>query len=489
MSPQTVALLVALGVVASAVLVGAFGARGKRGDPRDFLVAGRSFGSLLLWLLLAGEIYTTFTFLGAAGWAYGKGAPIFYVLCYGPIAYIIGFFVMPLVWRVAKHYDLLTVGDLFAERYASKPLGAFVALVGFVFLVPYVTLQLTGLEVLLQIAGYGSFDADRAVVVAVIVMAAFVFVTGLRGTAWTSIAKDALVLCAVAFAGIALPMRFFGSPAGVIARVETLHPGWLTLHASNVYSPAWFVSTVLLTGATFFLWPQSMAAVYSAKSADALRRNYIFLPAYQIMLVLMIFAGLTALLVMPGLTGADVDKSFVLVVARHYPPWVLGAVAGAGCLAALVPVCGQLLAAAGLAVKNILVDGARWRPSALAETLAMRICVVVVAIAALVLWAFLKTTLVELLLIAYNGIAQCIPGVAFAFWWPRATPAGIAAGIATGILVLVAFAQEPVLAGINTGVVALAANGIVAALVSVFSPAPPAGRVRRFLTAARGESL
>ena len=53
---------------------------------------GRSFGTVFLWILLAGEIYTSFTVLGAAGWAYGKGAPAFYILAYGAVAYLIGYF-------------------------------------------------------------------------------------------------------------------------------------------------------------------------------------------------------------------------------------------------------------------------------------------------------------------------------------------------------------------------------------------------------------
>lgn len=486
---STVALGIAGAIVLAAGLVGYLGARGRLVNPQEYLVAGRSIGALLLWLLSAGEIYTTFTFLGVAGWVYGKGAPVFYILCYGPVAYIIGYFTLPLIWNAAKKFDLLTLGDFFAVRYTSKALGAVVALVGFAFLIPYVTLQLTGLQVLLGIAGYGAIDAQSAVFVAVLIMSLFVFATGLRGTAWTSVVKDALVLGGVAFAGIVLPMHFFGSPAAVIARVQAATPGWLTLkNAGTGYTAAWFVSTVLLQGVTFFLWPQSISATYSAKSAAALRRNAIFLPVYGIMLVLMLFAGLTALLLIPGLKGAEADKSFMLVVAKYYPPWVLGAIAGAGCLAALVPVSAQLLAAAGLVVKNVMEDALGWKAREAQRTMMMRVLVVVLAAAALTMWAFFKTTLVELLLIGYNGIAQFIPGVALAFAWRRATAWGIGVGIAAGLVVLATAAQEQTLFGINTGAVALAANMIVAVLVSLATPAPAIERVEQFRAAALSDS-
>src|ERR1022692_3964902 len=158
MTPATIALgIVAIAVVGAAA-TGVYGAAGRLKTPHEYMVGDRSFGSILLWLLMAGEIYTSFTFLGAAGFAYGLGAPAFYILCYGPVAYTIGFFLTPKIRAVGAKYGMLTGPDFFRVRYRSTGLAALVTLVGFVSLVPYVTLQLTGLQVLLSIAGFGSFD-------------------------------------------------------------------------------------------------------------------------------------------------------------------------------------------------------------------------------------------------------------------------------------------------------------------------------------------
>jgi SSS family solute:Na+ symporter len=490
MSPTVIALSVVALIVAVAVATGLIGAYRKIPNPGEYLVAGRSLGALLLWLLLAGEIYTAFTFLGAAGWAYGKGAPAYYILCYGPVAYLIGYFVMPLFWNVAKQFNLLTIGDFFATRYDSKALGAFVGLIGFVFLIPYVTLQMTGLQILLGIAGYGTVNAQTGVFVAVIVMAIFVFITGLRGTAWTSVVKDAVVLAGVIFAGVVMPIHFFGSPAAVIAKVEALRPTWLVLTTSGTgYTTTWFVSTVALNAAAFFLFPQTVMSVYSAKSANSLRRNYIFLPLYQVMLVLMLFAGLTGLLLVPGLTGTHVDEAFMLAVAKYYPPWLLGAIAGAGCLAALVPVSAQLLGATGLVVKNVFADLFAPNASERQRTMLMRVLVLVLAAAALVMWALYKTTLVELLLISYNGMAQFIPGAFSAFWWRRATAWGVVAGIAAGMVVLAVWAKVPMPFGINIGIIALGANIVVMALVSMVTRPPGQDVIERFRDAAFSNSV
>ena len=248
MTPATVALgIVALAVIA-AVVLGVVGARGRLKTPLEYMVGGRSFGSLLLWLLMAGEIYTSFTFLGAAGYAYGLGAPSFYILCYGPVAYAIAFFLTPKIRGVGAKYGMLTGPDFFRIRYRSVALAALATFVGFVSLVPYVTLQLTGLQVLLSIAGFGAFDTKGAVVIALLLITAFVFVTGLRGTAWASILKDALVLIAVVFAGIALPHRFGGGWEGTLRAVEHAHPGWLTLAPGMApHGVEWFVGAVVVS--------------------------------------------------------------------------------------------------------------------------------------------------------------------------------------------------------------------------------------------------
>jgi len=468
----TIALAIVAAVVLGTMLFGLRGVRGVTMNAQEYIVGGRRFGALLLWLLLAGEIYTTFTFLGAAGWAYGKGAPAYYILCYGTIAYIISFFLAPPVHRIARERGYLTGPDFFRDRYGSRLLGALVALLGFVMLVPYVTLQLTGLQILLQIAGYGSINALAAVAIGFFVVAIFTFVTGLRGAAWASIVKDALVLIGVIFAGLVLPSQFFGSPAGALDAVLRDHPNWLTIGPPSAPNGiAWVVTTTVLTACGFFMWPQSMAAIYSARDEDTLRRNAVFLPFYQVMLLLVFFAGFAALEIIPGLTGPAADQSFMLVVQKYYPAWVLGFIAAAGTLAALVPASVQLLAAASIVGKNVFADYGILKDEA-TQTRMTRILVLVVALLAFAFWALAKTTLVGLLLIGYNGITQLFPGVVLGIAAKRPPAGAVAAGIIAGILVLVYYAAtgQGQVMGINTGLIALAANAAVLTIVWAVAP-------------------
>ena len=100
------ALTIVVVVVVGTILFALRSVRHVKMDPQQYIVAGRSFGTLFLWVLLAGEIYTTFTFLGVAGLAYASGAPAFYALTFGTCAYFIGYFLTPAIWRVGQEISI-----------------------------------------------------------------------------------------------------------------------------------------------------------------------------------------------------------------------------------------------------------------------------------------------------------------------------------------------------------------------------------------------
>src|ERR1043166_3503459 len=128
MTPGMIALLIISAIVGLGSFAGFYaGSRKKTLDLEQWAVAGRGFGVVFVWLLLAGEIYTTFTFLGASGWAYSRGGPALYVIAYMPLAYALSFFVLPPVWELGRKYQLQTQPDFFQLRYGNKWLSGFVA--------------------------------------------------------------------------------------------------------------------------------------------------------------------------------------------------------------------------------------------------------------------------------------------------------------------------------------------------------------------------
>ena len=64
------------------ILVGLLSGRGRDKSLTEWSVSSRGLGGLFVWLLMAGETYTSFSFLGTAGWSYSYGAPILYLVGY-----------------------------------------------------------------------------------------------------------------------------------------------------------------------------------------------------------------------------------------------------------------------------------------------------------------------------------------------------------------------------------------------------------------------
>lgn len=468
MTPSLIALSVIAGIVVVASVVGFYAGARHKMDLEEWTVGGRGFGLLLVWLLMAGEVYTTFTFLGASGWAYSRGGPALYILAYMPLAYVLSFFILPPIWEVGRKYRLQTQSDFFQLRYGSKTLSAFVALIGVIFIIPYLQLQLVGLGIIVEVSSFGGVHRTPAMIVAFAIVAAFVSTSGIRGVAWVSVIKDFLLLFAAVFIGVAVPYTYFGGIGKMFAAVIQAKPTHLVMPGSTRnLGHAWYISTVLLTSFGFYMWPQAFGSSFTAKSGDTLRRNAVVMPLYGITMPLMLFVGLSALLVLPDLTNGDL--SLLTIVRKTFPAWFLGLVGGAGALTAMVPAAIQILTAATLFAKNL------WRPifapnmsDQQVATLA-RITVLAITAVALVSAVFSSATIVSLLLLGYAGVTQFFPGVVLGLFSKRVSGPAVFAGMVVGILIvtfLTLTGRDPWM-GLNAGFAALCLNFAVVAAVSL----------------------
>ncbi len=482
MNSSLVALTVISVIVAAGSFVGFYAGSHRKMDLEQWIVGGRGFGMLLVWLLMAGEVYTTFTFLGASGWAYSKGGPVLYILGYQPLMYVVSFFVLPQVWEAGRRYRLQTQADFFQVRYRSKYLAAFVALVGVVFIIPYLQLQLTGLGIIVEVASFGGIHRTPAMVISFAIVAAFVLTSGVRGVAWVSVLKDILLLFAAVFVGVAVPYIYFGGIGPMFAALARANPGHLVMPgATTNLGHAWYVSTVFMVALGFYMWPHFFGASFTAKSGNTLRRNAVIMPFYSVTMPLMFFVGLAATLVLPGLANGDL--SLLTIVRKTFPAWFLGIIGGAGALTAMVPAAIQILTAATLFAKNlcrpILSPGMTDQQVAkLAKA-----TVLVITAAALCSAIYSSTTLVSLLLVGFAGVTQFFPGVVLGLYSKRVTTSGVFAGMVTGVLlvVLLILSNHDPIMGLNAGFIALCCNFAVTGVVSLLSSKNESGFEQDFV--------
>lgn len=472
MSPSVVALTIISIIVVLGSVIG-FSARYRRQmDLEQWACAGRGLGLVLVWLLMAGEMFTAYTFLGASGWAYSRGAPVMYVVGYWPLGCVVGFFILPLIWEVGNKHRMQTQADFFQVRFGSKFLAASVALLGVVSLVPYMQLQLTGLGLIVEEASYGGIHRTPAMVVAFGLVAAFVFVSGVRGVAWVSIAKDLLLLGSAVFIGLAIPHIYFGGIGRMFAALARVKPAHLVLPGSTAnQGHAWYISTVLVSALSFYMWPHFFAATFTAKNGQILRRNAALMPLYALAIPFMLFVGFTAVLVLPHLR--DGDLSMLLIVRKTFPPWFLGLIGGAGALTAMVAAAIQLLCAATLYAKNLIkpIFAPRMTESQVAAL--SKVIVLVLTAGAVLLAIYSSVSLISLYLLGVNGVAQMFPGVLLGLFSRRATTSGVFAGLVTGVVIAAALTltnRDP-FHGLNAGFLALCVNFAVTIIVSAVTRA------------------
>jgi SSS family solute:Na+ symporter len=460
-----------------ALVLGFLARRGKDMNLEQWTVGGRGFGAIFVFLLLAGEIYTTFTFLGGSGYAYGKGAPAYYILAYGTLAYVISYFMLPPIWRFAKENRLYSQPDFFIRKYDSAALGVLVAIVDIVALVPYLVLQFKGLGIIVEIAGYGAISSTVAIWTGAIIVAAYVMVSGVHGSAWTSVAKDTMILVIVIFLGLYLPIHYYGGLGAMFEAIEKAKPGFTVLpaHGESLW---WYASTVLLTALGFFMWPHSFGSIYTARSATVIRKNAFLLPLYQLILLFVFFVGFAATLQVPGLTGSDIDLALFKLSAKTFDPWVVGVIGATGVLTALVPGSMILMTAATLLANNLYRAVSPSVDDRQVSQLA-KLLVPVVALVAVFFTLKGGETIVALLLMGYSFVTQLFPAAVLSLAQRNfATREGAAAGIIAGVATVAAVSLSgvnfhklawlpPEIQDLNIGIVALAVNFIVLVIVSL----------------------
>ncbi len=494
---MNVALAIIVAFVALAIGLALRSRRGHDMDLEQWSVGGRGFGTIFVFLLMAGEIYSTFTFLGGAGFAYGSGGAAYYILGYGTLAYVLSYYLLPAVWRYATPRKLVSQADVFTSAYASRALGVLVSVVAVGAMIPYLALQLKGLGIIVSQTSYGKISSTAAVWIGAFALSVYVAAAGIRGSAWSAALKDVLTLSVVVFIGLYLPIHYFGSIGSMFHQVEAAKPGFTALRGDQL-TPVWFSSTVLLTALGFYMWPHTFGSALSAKDENVFRRNAAFMPLYQLLIAFVFFVGFAALLKVPKL--GDSDLALLSVAKDAFPQWFVGVIGSAGVMCALVPGSMLLIASATTVAKNI-VRGLNPEMTDASTSRLTKLMVPVIALGGVAFVFAGGQTLVTLLLLGYALVTQLFPSLVMALAAPgRVTKQGAMAGIVAGVGMVAAMSfagatpetsstvdsfiggLPSFLGQLNLAIVALVVNLVVTVVVSAItrgSAAEPTGRFRR----------
>ncbi len=434
-------------------------------------LGGRKFGTVVTWFLLGGDLYTAYTFIAVPALVFGMGAIGFFALPYTIMVYPLIFVVMPRLWSVCRANGYVTPADFVRGRYGSRHLGLVMALTGILATMPYIALQLVGMQIVLAALGV---DGDWPLIIAFVILAAYTYKSGLRAPALIAVVKDTLIYVTILVAVIYIPSKIGGLGAMFDAADKALperdKPGSLIPEGANAqvaYATLAFGSALAL-----FLYPHAITAVLGAKSAQTVRRNAALLPAYTFLLGLIALLGYMA--IARGIDPSDPNFAVPDLFLNVFPSWFVGFAFAAIAIGALVPAAVMSIAAANLFTRSIYKAYLRPDATHADEARVAKIVSLLVKVGALVIIVALPTKYaIELQLLGGVWILQTLPSIVIGLytrWLHRfALVAGWAVGMVLGTLMAASQDFAPTypleLFGttINayTGIFALAANLVV----------------------------
>jgi len=349
---------------------GFFAARWRRPKSMSSLdewgLGGRGFGGVITWFLLGGDLYTAYTFVAVPAAMYATGAVSgFFAVPYTIVAYPIIFIFLPRLWSVSHKHRYVTPADFIRGRYGSRTLALAVAITGIVATMPYIALQLVGIQAVLDTMGIGgtgnTFVRDLPLIIAFAVLAAYTYSSGLRAPALIAFVKDALIyvviIAAIIYIGVKIGYGTIFDDAK--AKFDTPGPtGKLTGTFLTSNSTYWAYGTLAFGSAVaLFMYPHSMTGVLASKSRNTIRRNAVFLPMYSLLLAFLALLGFAAISVKTSVIGQDGKPNAQLAVPHFFqqvfPSWFAGVAFAAIAIGGLVPAAIMSIAASNLFTRNI----------------------------------------------------------------------------------------------------------------------------------------
>ncbi len=414
-------------------------------------LGGRSFGTFIAWFLIGGDLYTAYTFVAVPALLYAGSAIGFFAVPYTIVVYPLIFLFLPRLWSVSHRHGYVTPADFVKGRYDSRPLALAVALTGILATMPYIALQLVGIEVVLEVMGIGveesSWLAGHApLFIAFAVLAAYTYSSGLRAPALIAFVKDSLIYIVILTAIIYLPTQLGGWDSIFSAaqdNFDTFNADNADAIAAGAASPKsmipapllhWaYASLALGSALALFMYPHSVTAVLSTRNRSVIRRNAALLPAYSFLLGLLALLGLVA--IAAGVQVANPQQAVPQLFENEFPDWFAGVAFAAIAIGALVPAAIMSIAAANLWTRNIYKAFINRDATPAQEAKQSKVASLLVKFGALAFVLFVSTTYaLDLQLLGGVWMLQTFPAIVIGLYTAWCHRTALLAGWALGMV-------------------------------------------------------
>ena len=251
------------------IVLGFYGKYWRRGDlnnVHEWSLAGRKLGTALVFFLIGADIYTAYTFVAIPSGVFAKGSLYFFAIPYVALTFGIALVTMPRLWSLSREKGYITASDFAKDRFSSKTLSILIAITGIISLLPYIALQIVGMQSVLTVMLSGTANSNTveeiSLLTAFVTLAAFTYTSGLRGATLTAVFKDIMIWVTVIALILVVPLSIGGGGGFGTAFKDLKKQSYITLSDSLVPG---YATLVLGSALALYLYPHAINGVEDNK--------------------------------------------------------------------------------------------------------------------------------------------------------------------------------------------------------------------------------
>ncbi len=416
----------------------------------------------LTYALTLAVYCTSWTYFGSVGVASRSGLD-FIPIYLGPIlVFALGWPVVRIIINIAKRQNIASIADFIAARYGkSESLGALVAIIAIIGIVPYVSIQLKALSFALEAVTAADswqlqsmvplpFSGDLALFVT-LALALFAILFGTRHIDTTehqdglmlAIAVESVIkLLAFLAVGAFITFTMMGGPTAIIAAYQT-NAEVANLFGQGLSGGRWLTMTLLATCAIVLLPRQFHVTVVENASGSDVRRAAWLFPVYLVAINIFVMPIAIAGLVLLKGQGLDGDTFVLALPVQAGSPWITMIAFIGGLSAATAMVIVETIALSIMACNNVVVplllrhhaEREQVHTDMGRKLITIRrwaICAILLLAYSYYWMAGNSAALAQTGLISFAAVAQFAPAFFGGLIWKRGTAVGAMAGICSG---------------------------------------------------------
>jgi|Deesub1362B_J571_1020462.scaffolds.fasta_scaffold00041_11 SSS family solute:Na+ symporter len=447
-------------------LVAYFSRRFTSMKSSDYFIASRGIGGLIAALTYSATTYSAFMMVGLVGYVYATGVgAIGFELTYLLGTMILLTFFAPRFWIAGKLRGYVSPAELLSERYGSKFVGAILAVISLFMLIPYSSVQFTGIAYLLETVSGGEINYLLGLVIAYLIILFFTF-WGLRSVAWTDALQASIMLVSSLILLFILLSRVGG--------ISTLFSNLQTTHPELLYTNSWnFIKFLGLTVPWFFFAlsnPQVSQRLFIAKNVGSLRTMILGFAIFGFIYTLIVgFIGLSSRILISKVPSLDLVMPTIL----NQESSVISLIVLLGIVGAAVSTVNSIVLTLSSMFVRDVVRALRKEIEEVKEVMIGRTLIPVIALFALVFAYFRFGLIVELSVASSAGLLATVPSIIGAFLWSRGGKWSSSISILLGVFTAIAlYSTGNYPLGLYPGVWVALISSVSYLLISLFEDAP-----------------